>query len=108
MAVIEVDSRNFDDVLRENESVIVEFWAEWCAPCKKLKPIIDRLAEEFSEIVFARFNVAEGSQIPNRYGVSAIPTLIFFRNGKPVDVVIGVMPENELRRKVEEFLEIWR
>jgi len=106
MAVIEVDSRNFDDVLRENESVIVEFWAEWCVPCKKLEPIIDKLAGEFSEIVFARFNVAEDSEIPNRYGVSAVPTLVFFRNGKPVDVVIGVILENELRRKVKEFLEI--
>jgi len=92
--------------LRENESVVFEFWAEWCAPCKKLKPIIDKLADEFSEIVFVRFNVAKDLKIPNRYGVSAVPTLIFFRNGKPVDVIIGVIPENELRRKVREFLEI--
>ena len=106
MAVIEVNSENFDDVLRENESVVVEFWADWCAPCKKLKPIIDKLADEFSEIVFARFNVAEDSEIPNRYGVSAVPTLIFFRNGKPIDVIIGAIPENEMRRKVREFLEI--
>ncbi|RLI79371.1 thioredoxin [Archaeoglobales archaeon] len=107
MAVIEVDPGNFDDVLRENESVIVEFWAEWCAPCKKLKPTIDKLANEFSEIVFVRFNVAKDSEVPNRYGVSAVPTLVFFRNSKPVDVIIGVIPENELRRKVEEFSEIW-
>lgn len=92
--------------MRENESVVFEFWAEWCAPCKKLKPIIDKLADEFSEIVFVRFNVAKDLKIPNRYGVSAVPTLIFFRNGKPVDVIIGVIPENELRRKVREFLEI--
>ncbi|WP_290597188.1 MULTISPECIES: thioredoxin [unclassified Archaeoglobus] len=107
MAVIEVNPENFDDVLRENESVVVEFWADWCAPCKKLKPIMDKLANEFSEIVFVRFNVAEDSEIPNRYGVSAVPTLIFFGNGKPVDVIIGAIPENEMRRKVREFLEIW-
>jgi len=106
MAVIEVDSKSFDDVLRENKNVVVEFWADWCAPCKKLKPIIDKLANEFSEIVFVRFNVAEDSEIPNRYGVSAVPTLIFFKNSKPVDVVIGAIPENEMRRKVREFLEI--
>jgi len=106
MAVIEVDSRNFDSVLRENKNVVVEFWADWSAPCKKLKPIIDKLANEFSEIVFVRFNVAEDSEIPNRYGVSAVPMLVFFRNGKPVDVIIGAIPENEMRRKVREFLEI--
>jgi len=106
MAVIEANSKSFDDVLRENESVVAEFWGDWCAPCKKLKPIIDKLANEFSEIVFVRFNVAEDSEIPNRYGVSAVPTLIFFRNGKPVDVIVGAISENEMRRKVREFLEI--
>jgi thioredoxin 1 len=102
---VKVDASNFDRVLAENTNVVVDFWAEWCMPCRMVAPIIDELAREYAgKVVFAKLNTDENPSIAARYSISAIPTLIFFKNGKPVDQVVGALPKGELKRWVEKNL----
>ena len=102
---VKVDASNFDSVLAENANVVVDFWAEWCMPCRMVAPIIDELAREYAgKVVFAKLNTDENPSIAARYSISAIPTLIFFKNGKPVDQVVGALPKGELKKWVEKNL----
>ncbi len=102
---VKVDASNFDRVLAENTNVVVDFWAEWCMPCRMIAPIIDELAREYAgKVVFAKLNTDENPSVAARYSISAIPTLIFFKNGKPVDQVVGALPKGELKRWVEKNL----
>ncbi len=96
---------NFDEILKKNKYVVVDFWAEWCMPCRMIAPIVEELAKEYAgKVVFAKLNTDENQQIAVRYGISAIPTLIFFRNGKPVDQIVGAMPKSEIKRWIERNL----
>ncbi len=96
---VNLTSSNFEEVLKNNRYVVVDFWAEWCAPCKMMAPIIDELARDYAgDVVFGKVNTSEEQGIANRFGITAIPTLIFFRNGKPVDKVVGALPKTEIIR----------
>jgi len=102
---IKLTATNFDSTLRENENVVVDFWAEWCMPCRMIAPIVEELAKEYAgKVVFGKLNTDENPTIASRYGISAIPTLIFFKNGKPVDKVIGALPKSELKRWIQRNL----
>ncbi len=96
-------STNFDDVLSKHEFVVVDFWAEWCMPCRMITPIIEELAKEYAgKVVFVKVNTDESPTIAARYSISAIPTLIFFRRGKPVDQIIGALPKDGIKRWIEK------
>ncbi len=100
---VKLTSANFDETLRNNENVVVDFWAEWCMPCRMIAPSIEELAKEYSgKVVFGKLNTDESPTIASRYGISAIPTLIFFKKGKPVDQLIGAMPKSEIKRWIEK------
>lgn len=100
---VELNSSNFDEFLSKHSCVIVDFWAEWCYPCKLIEPIVFRLAKRFAgKVVFARVNVDDNPEIAYRYDIMGIPTLIFFRDGEEVDRLIGAMSEPVLRRSVEQ------
>lgn len=102
---VKVDASNFDDVLSKHNNVVVDFWAEWCMPCRMIAPIIEQLAKEYAgKVVFAKLNTDENPMIAGRYGITGIPTLIFFKNGRPVDKVVGALPKAELKRWVERNL----
>ena len=102
---IKVDNSNFDEIISSNENVVVDFWAEWCGPCRILAPIIDELAKEYAgKVVFAKLNVDEARDIAIDFGISAIPTLIFFKRGKPIDALMGVLPKSEIKRWVDKIL----
>ncbi|NOY12041.1 MAG: thioredoxin [Archaeoglobi archaeon] len=102
---IKVDASNFDDVLAKHKNVVVDFWAEWCMPCRMIAPIVEQLAKEYAgKVVFAKLNTDENPMIAGRYGITGIPTLIFFKNGRPVDKVVGALPKAELKRWVERNL----
>ncbi|MCX8172144.1 MAG: thioredoxin [Archaeoglobaceae archaeon] len=103
---IKLDSKNFDRVTSENENVVVDFWAEWCMPCKYLAPVIDELAKEFAgKVVFGKLNVDENHNIAVNFGISAIPTLIFFKNGKVMDSIVGAMPKKEIKKWIEKNIQ---
>ena len=96
------NQENFDDqVTRSSAPVLLDFWAAWCGPCSMLSPVVEELAEEHPEISFGKVNVDEAPELAQRYQISAIPTLLLFRDGEPVDVSVGVKSKAEL----EAFLK---
>jgi len=102
---IEVDETSFKEVILKYDNVVVDFWAEWCGPCRMIAPIIDELAKEYAgKVVFAKLNVDEAENIAIEYGISAIPTLIFFKKGKPVDMMVGVHPKSEIKKWIDNIL----
>ncbi|RUM33698.1 MAG: thioredoxin [Archaeoglobus sp.] len=104
-SVIELDFTNFDDFISKNRNVVVDFWAEWCGPCKMLSPVIKELASEFSgKVAFAKVNVDQNDLLAAKFSVSAIPTLIFFKMGRAVDVLVGALPKHRIKAWIEKNL----
>ena len=98
-------SEEFDqEVLESDIPVLVDFYVDWCGPCKMMAPIIDKLSEEFAgRVKIGKFNVEDDLEIAREYGVSSIPNLKFFRNGEVIDIVIGRTTESALREKLESL-----
>ncbi len=105
--VAAVGSGNFEnEVVGSPEPVVVDFWAEWCQPCKMLSPVLDRVASRYvGKLKVVKCNVDENQDIAMKYGVMSIPNLIFFRHGQVVNQAVGYMNEAQLAAKVEEVLE---
>jgi thioredoxin 1 len=103
---VTVDERSFGQtVLEAKIPMLVDFWAPWCAPCLAVAPILDDLAEEYrGRIGIARLNVDEAPTLSARYGISAIPTMLLFREGKPVSQIVGFRPKAELKKTLDEIL----
>ena len=102
---IHVTDDDFDKVVRENRYVVVDFWAEWCRPCHAIAPTIDELARKYAgKVVFAKINSDENQRKFQEYGVMGIPTLLFFKDGKLVDQVIGAMPKGPFEQRVVKHL----
>lgn len=101
MSVIKVDNNSFNEILK-NEFVLVDFFANWCGPCKMLSPIIEELSNEIDNVVFAKINIDESSGIASSYGIMSIPTLILFKNGKMVNKSVGFISKDELKRFIAD------
>ncbi len=104
--VLHANVENFgSDVLKSNVPVFVDFWAEWCGPCRIIGPIIEELAGEFDgKVRFAKVNVDENQEIAEKYDIQAIPTLIVFRNGEPVSRIVGAAPKNRYQALIREVI----
>ncbi len=100
--VIEITDANFEElVLKSDKTVIIDYWATWCGPCKMLSPIVDELAKEMDgQVVFGKMNV-EKNMTGTKYGVSALPTLMFFKGGAKVESIVGVPTKAKLKEKAE-------
>jgi len=99
--VIHIDEANFQKVITSHPSVVIDFWAEWCGPCRMVGPIIEKLAQEFrGKVVFGKCNTDQNPRITTRFGISAIPTLLLFSHGTMVQRIIGAYPEESLRAQV--------
>ena len=101
--VIELNEANFDKLINGPKVTFVDFWAVWCGPCKTMEPVVERLASKFDGSVnFGKLNVDEHSGIATRYEVQSIPTFMLFKNGRPIDAVIGTMQEAPLEQRIRK------
>ena len=99
------DTSFADDVLNSDLPVMVDFWAEWCGPCKMIAPIVEDLAEDYSgKMVFAKVDVDSNPETAMKYGVRGIPTLLLFSGGSPVDQVVGAVAKGELVKRIDKVL----
>jgi len=104
--IVEVNDGNFEQEVLESEvPVLVDFWAVWCGPCKAIAPIIDNVAAAYAgKVKIAKMNVDQSQSVPMRYRVQAIPTLIFFKDGKPVDQLLGYNPQPVIEEKIQRLV----
>lgn len=100
---LELTDLNFDSaVLKSDKPVLVDFWAEWCGPCRMVGPIVEELAKEFEgQAVVGKVNVDENHSVAAQFGIRNIPTLLIFKNGQVVDKQVGVAPKNVLEGKLK-------
>jgi len=98
MATKHVTDDEFDGtVLKSSQPILVDFWAEWCGPCKQIGPVLDEIASEMQgKLTVAKVNIDNNPESPQRYGVRGIPTMILFKDGKPVATKVGSMPKTQL------------
>lgn len=94
MAVVTITLENFEaEVIKSEKTVLVDFWASWCGPCRMLSPVVDEIAEERTDIKVGKVNVDEQEELAMRFGIMSIPTIIVFKNGEPVRKTMGVQPK---------------
>jgi thioredoxin 1 len=99
----EFTDANFDEkVLSSELPVLVDFWAEWCGPCRMIGPIVEEISKEYSgKAVVGKLNVDENPQVASNYGIRSIPTLLVFKNGQLVDKIVGAVPKTSIVSKIE-------
>ena len=95
--------QNFNQGVENNDIILVDFWAEWCGPCKMISPILDEISNEYG-LPVCKLNVDENPGKAQEYSVQSIPTMVLFRNGKPVHTVLGAMPKHKLLKELAEWL----
>jgi thioredoxin 1 len=103
--VLHLDSSNFDKEISSHQGLaLVDFWAEWCGPCKRIAPVIDQLAQENAgKLKVAKVDVENNPDLAGRYGIQSIPSLLFFKNGKLVDQILGAVPKSEIQNKINKL-----
>ena len=103
--VMELTSENFNQEITNNELLLVDFWAEWCGPCKSMHPIFTRMAKKYKRVRFARVNVDNAQDIARKYGVQSIPTFIMFKNGEIANTMVGAVGEPGIHMICKKFID---
>ena len=104
--VLEITDQNFEsDVLQSKTPVVIDFWAEWCGPCKTIAPVIDELSDEYlGKVKFGKVNVDFNQQTAMKYGIRSIPSLLIFNNGSVVNQIIGSVPKDSIVKLLKETI----
>ncbi len=104
--VLEVTLANWEnEVLKAQGLVMIDFWAAWCGPCRIISPTVEELAKEYSgKVKVAKLNTDENSEIASRYKIMGIPTIMFFKDGVKLDQIVGVVPKQHLKAKIDSYL----
>lgn len=102
-----VNDSNFESlVLQAERPVVVDFWATWCGPCRMISPIVDQMAEKFAgKVDVLKCNVDDSSDVPSRFGIRNIPTILFFKNGEMIDRHVGSISQADLEKKIASLAE---
>ena len=103
--VMELTSENFNREMVNNDLLLVDFWAEWCGPCKSMHPIFTRMAKKYKRVRFARVNVDNAQDIAMKYGVQSIPTFIMFKNGEIANTMVGAVGEPGIHMICKKFVD---
>jgi len=103
---VKIEDSNFNEVVVQAKTpVLVDFWAPWCGPCRMVAPVVDELAKEYDgRVGFGKVNVDENPKIASQYGIMSIPTLILFKDGKPVSNIVGFRPKDEMKQSLDDAL----
>jgi thioredoxin 1 len=103
---VEITDSNFNDIINTDKPVLVDFWAEWCGPCKMIGPLVEELAGDYEgKAVIGKLNVDENPEISAKFGIRSIPTLLVIKNGEIVDKQIGAVGKNVLAQKLDSQLK---
>lgn len=102
MPTTQITDANFDtDVLGSDKPIVVDFWAEWCGPCKQIGPSLEELSDEMADVTIAKVNIDQNPEAPTKFGVRGIPTMIMFKGGKAVSTIVGAKPKSEIQAWID-------
>ena len=101
MSVLNVNKNNFDDVLNSNKPVLLDFYADWCGPCRMVSPLVDEIAEENPQYLVGKINVDNEEELAQEFGVSSIPMLVVLKNGQIVNKAVGARPKDQILKLLE-------
>ena len=102
---VEITDNNWESLIEGDKPVVIDFWAEWCGPCRMIAPIVEEVAHEYQEkVVIGKINIDENSKVTMQFGIKNIPTLLFFKGGELVDKHVGAIRKPELMGKIEKLL----
>ena len=103
---LELNASNFADTIKNNDVVVVDFWAPWCGPCRMIAPIIEEIGEDFKDkgVVVGKINTDENQDLAIQFGIRSIPTVLFFKNGELADSMIGAAPKPMYEEKINALL----
>ena len=101
---LKITDADFDDFVKKYEKIVIDCWAPWCGPCRMVSPVIDELAKEMQgKIVFGKLNVDENQKTSIKHQIMSIPTMLIFKNGNLIDKLIGAIPKDQLKQKLESY-----
>ena len=106
MAVVELNTQNFEQAIKDNAFVIVDFWAPWCGPCRSFAPIFEKVSEDHQDVVFAKVNTEDEQQIAAHFQIRSIPTLMIFRDQIIIFAQPGALPEGSFRQLIDKAAEL--
>ncbi|MBD8388539.1 thioredoxin [Dysgonomonas sp. BGC7] len=103
---LEITDASFEDLLKSEKPLVIDFWAEWCGPCRMVGPIVEELADEYAgKVTIGKVDVDNNDEITSKYGIRNIPTILFIKNGEVVDKQVGAAQKSVLTEKVENLLK---